>query len=134
MAPNALKEAAMYAIRGLLVLTAVLAVPAAGAEDAKTKKSPKRDPKVLELVKQAADLYKSAKTLHVEVDVETNVQNGEEKQEIRTTCTYDLEKPNRLALRTRPGKGNAADFACICDGKKLLVYAASLKQYTESPA
>src|SRR5207249_1295900 len=128
------KEALMRVNCGFWLLAAFLAVLVARAEDAKVQKSPKRDPKVLELVKQAADLYKNAKSLHVEVDVETNVQNGEEKQEIRTNCTYDLEPPNRFALRARNAKDKGAGMDCISDGKKLLVHSLALKQYTESAA
>jgi hypothetical protein len=128
------KEALMHVNCGLFLLAMFLAVAAAGAEDAKAQKRPKRDPKVLELVKQAADLYKNAKSLHVEVDVETNVQNGAEKQEIRISCSYDLEPPNRFALRARNAKDKATGTDFISDGKQLLVHSLTLKQYTESAA
>jgi hypothetical protein len=124
----------MRAIRGYVMLALLLAFPAAGADDGKAKKSPKRDPKALEIIKQAADLCKNAKTLHVEVDVETNVQNGEEKQDIQNRCTYDLERPARFALRTRHRTDKQSGLDYITDGKALLVHSMRLKQYTESAA
>jgi hypothetical protein len=125
----------MHAIRWFVLLAALTAVCTAGAQESKSKKGPKRDPKVLELVKQTADLCKNAKTLHVEAVVETKVQNGEDKQEILAQCTYDLERPNRFGLHVRLGKDkDAGGVDCISDGKKLLVHALRLKQYTESAA
>jgi hypothetical protein len=116
------------------MLAVLLSVAPAGADDAKVKKSPKRDPQALELVKQAAHLCKNAKTLHVEVEVETNVQNGDEKQDLHYRCVYDLERPSRFALRTRNVKDKDSGLDFVSDGKTLLVHSFRLKQYTESAA
>jgi hypothetical protein len=124
----------MRAIGGFVMLALLLTTAVCGADDAKTKKSPKRDPKALEFIKQAADLCKNAKTLHVEVDVETHVQNGEEKQDIQNRCTYDVERPGRFALRTRHMTDKQSGLDYISDGKTLLVNSMRLKQYTESAA
>jgi hypothetical protein len=124
----------MRAICGLLMPVLLLSVLSAGADDASAKKKPKRDPKALELVKQAADLCQNAKSLHVEVNVETNVQNGDEKQDLHYRCVYDLEKPGRFALRTRAVKDKESGLDCMTDGKTLLVHSLRLKQYTESTA
>src|SRR5215831_13985035 len=124
----------MRAIRGSLMLAIVLTVSSAGADDAKAKKSPKRDPKALEIVKQTVDTCKNAQTLHVAVEVEAHVQNGDEKQDVHNRCVYDLEKPGRFALRTRAVKDKESGIDCVTDGKTLFVHSLRLKQYTESDA
>jgi hypothetical protein len=124
----------MRAFCGFAVLTLLLTLPAIGADDGKVQKGPKRDPKALEFIKQAVVLCTNAKTLHVEVDVETNVQNGEEKQDISNRCTYDLERPDRFALRTRHTKDKESGLDYVSDGKTVLVHSMRLKQYTESQA
>jgi hypothetical protein len=124
----------MRAILGFPLPVFLLMVSIAGADDTKSKKGPKRDPKVLALLKQTADLYKNAKSLHVEVEVDTSTQNGEDKQEFQAKCTYDLERPDRFALRARQVRDKDAGVDCISDGKTLLVHAMRFKQYTESPA
>jgi hypothetical protein len=124
----------MRAMCAFGLVAALLAMGIAGADDAKAKKSPKRDPKALEVIKQVADLCKNAKTLHVEMDVETHVQNGEEKQDIQNRCNYDVERPARFALRTRHLTDKQSGLDYISDGKTLLVHSMRLKQYTESEA
>jgi hypothetical protein len=111
-----------------------MALTAASADDAKPKPSSKRDKRVLEILEQAADLVKNAKSLHVEVALEFNVQNGEDKQAFQTHCTYDWEKPHRFALRNRNLKDKNSGLDYISDGKSLLVHAMRFKQYTQSPA
>jgi hypothetical protein len=124
----------MRVICAPLIIAALFGVSSAGGDDAKVQKKTKRDPKALELVKQAADLCKNAKTLHVEVDVETNVKNGDEKQDMHFRCFYDLERPDHFALRTRPVKDKEGGLDCVSDGKTLIVHSLRLKQFTESPA
>ena len=124
----------MRAIHRSLMLAIVLTVSSAGADDAKAKKSPKRDPKALEIVKQTVDTCKNARTLHVAVEVEAHVQNGDEKQDLHNRCVYDLEKPGRFALRTRAVKDKESGLDCVTDGKTLFVHSLRLKQYTESDA
>ncbi|HMF13371.1 MAG TPA: DUF2092 domain-containing protein [Gemmataceae bacterium] len=119
----------MRAICAILILAAGIA-----ADDGKPKKTSKRDPRVLELIKQAADLYKNAKSVQVELAVAFNLQNGDEKQEIQSQCVYDLEKPDHFSLRARQAKDKDAGIDCTCDGKTLVLYALKLKQYTESAA
>jgi hypothetical protein len=124
----------MRAICGFLLPALLLAVSMAGADDVKSKQGRKRDPKVLAILKQTADFYKNAKSLHVEVEVETITQNGEDKQEFQAKCTYDLGRPDRFALRARHVKDKDAGLDCISDGKTMLIHALRFKQYTESPA
>jgi hypothetical protein len=116
------------------MLAFVLTVSAAGADDAKAKKNPKRDPKALEIVEQAVDLCKNAQALHVAVEVEAHVQNGDEKQDLHNRCVYDLEKPGRFALRMRAVKDKESGLDCVSDGKTLFIHSLRLKQYTESDA
>jgi len=124
----------MRAILGFLIPALLLSLSAAGAQDTKCKKVTKRDPKVLQLVKQAADLCKNAKSLHAEVDVEATIQNGDETQEFQAHCTCDLEQPSRFALRSRQVKNKELGLDYISDGKTLLVHSRRLKQYTQSAA
>jgi hypothetical protein len=112
-----------------LTLALVTLPTAAGADDAKKKAD--LDPKVLELVKQAAALHKSARSVHVEGSVVTDVVDDRGKRQVKTEVVYDLERPNHFALKTRLDGDAAAGVDVVCDGKKLIVQAKRLKQYTE---
>ncbi len=89
------------------------------------------DKKVVEIVKQTGDLYKSAKSFHVEGAFETKFAGPAEKPDMKVKAVYDIERPNRLALKTQidgdPQKGPDV----IADGKKLTIYGKGRKQYTE---
>jgi hypothetical protein len=124
----------MRAIIGFLIPALLLTLSSTGAEESKNKKVTKRDPKVLQLVKQAADLCKNAKSLHAELDVGATIQNGDETQEFQAHCTCDLEQPSRFALRSRQVKNKDLGLDFISDGKTLLVHSLRLKQYTQSAA
>jgi hypothetical protein len=121
-------------MRRILVLSLLaLACPAVSvrADDAKPKEP---DKKVADLVKQATDLYKNAKTLHVEAAVETHVEAADQKRDITSAAVYDLEKPNLFALVTKLNGDDNAGPNVVCDGKSLFVHAKRLKQYIETEA
>jgi hypothetical protein len=114
----------------LLALT--LVVLRAGADDAKQANN--LDKKVLDLVKQAADVYRNAKSLHVEAEVNTQIEDGEQKRQIKSDAVYDMEKPNLFSLKTRLNGDVNAGPDITSDGKKLFIHAKRLKQYTEDDA
>jgi hypothetical protein len=93
------------------------------------------DKKVVEIVKQTGDLYKNAKSFHVEGTFVSKVESGDEKRDINIKAVYDIERPNRLSLKTE-FNGNAAKGPdIIADGKTFTVHGKERKQYTqeESP-
>jgi hypothetical protein len=117
-----------YLIGPALILA--LLTPAALADDAKKSEM---EPKALDVLKQAAGLYKDAKSLHVEVSIVSDREDGDGKRQAKAEAVYDMEKPNRFALRTKiDGKEAGPDL--VCDGKKLYTQAKSVKQYTEDDA
>jgi hypothetical protein len=94
---------------------------------------PKLDKKVVDIVMKAGDVIKKAKTLHAEGTIEANGQ-GEDKQKINVALSYDIEKPNRLALHSQRGDDKNAGVDVVSDGKMLITHARRLKQYTEKEA
>jgi hypothetical protein len=113
----------------LPVLTlAFLTLLARGDE---SKKKTEMDPKVLGFVKQVAELHKNAKSMHAEVSIASDIVGGEGNRQVKSEATYDMEKPNHFALKTRVDGSAAAGPDIVCDGKKLFVHAKKLKQYTE---
>jgi len=123
----------MRACLGFVFVTLV-AVSAGVVDEPKSKKTLKRDPKALEVLKQMATLYQSAKTLHVEATIETTIQNGEDRQEMRAQCVYDLERPDHVALHARHVNDKDAGVDFISDGKTQFLHSLRFKQYTEAPA
>jgi hypothetical protein len=117
---------ALAGLTGLLLVAGVLAGEHRGADDSKL------DKKVLDIVKQVSDLHKNAKSLHVEASLSGTAQQGK----FNTEVTFDLEQPNRLAVRSRHKDDKSAGLTLVCDGKVLLAYAAKPKHYieTEAPA
>jgi hypothetical protein len=109
---------------------ALLALPAR-SDDAKKDAL---DPKVLDIVKQVGALHKNAKSMHVEGSVVTDVEGDGGKRQIKADVVYDLERPNRFALRTKLDGSSEAGPDIVCDGKKLIVHAKRMKQYTEGDA
>ena len=113
-------------MRSTLVLLA-LALPAA-ADDKKTDDLEK---KALDIVKQVGDLHKNAKTMHTEVQVVSEIDDGSGKKQVKSTATHDLQRPKHFAMRTRVDGDAQAGPDLISDGKKVFVHAKKQKQYTE---
>src|SRR6516225_1994000 len=105
------------------VFVTLVAVSAGVADEPKSKKAVKRDPKALEVLKQMATLYQIAKTLHVEATIETTFQNGEDKQEMRAQCVYDLERPDHVALHARHINDKDAGVDFVSDGKTQFLHS-----------
>jgi hypothetical protein len=95
----------------------------------------KIDKKVVEIVKQTAELYKNAKSFHVEGTFDSKLGNAGEKREINVNAVYDIERPNHLSLKTKLGGDSTKAPDIIADGTKLTVHAKGRNQYTqeESP-
>jgi hypothetical protein len=89
------------------------------------------DKKVVEIVKQTGALYKDAKSFQAEADIVTNVDRGGEKRDIKVKAVYNIERPNRLSLKTELDGDSAKGPDVIADGSKLTIYAKGRKQYTQ---
>jgi hypothetical protein len=118
--------------RYLLPVTALaLLALAVRADDAKKSEL---EPKALDILKQAAAIFKDAKSLHCEALIVADLQSDEGKRNIKTEAVYDIQRPKLFALKTKmDGKANLGPDL-ICDGKKMFVFAKGLKQYTEDDA
>jgi hypothetical protein len=133
--PFPLEVIAMTHRVGLLLLALGVAVHAAQGRDDK-KEQNALDPKVVDIVKQVGAIYKDAKSIHVDIGL-TVIQDGENKKtEIKTTGSYHIERPNRLALRTKGGDNGKAGFEYVTDGKQVYIFQRPLNQYMtdEAPA
>jgi hypothetical protein len=94
------------------------------------------DKKVVELVKQTGVLYKNAKTFHVEGTFVSKIESGSDKRDMTVKAVYDIERPNRLALRTEVNGDSKKGPDIIADGKTLTVHRKSRNEYKQedSPA
>ncbi len=116
----------LTAVVSLTLLCAAIAAPLQ-AED-------KLDKKAVELCKKVGDFYKNAKTLHAEGTFVTKSDNNGEKREVNVAAVYEIERPNRLSLRTQVDGDAKKGLDLISDGKKLTVCRKALKQYVEEDA
>lgn len=96
------------------------------------KKKSDIDPKVADILKQVGDLYKNAKSMHVDATITTESAGGEGKRSVKCEATYDAERPNHFALRTKLNGSADAGPDLVCDGKKSFTHDKRMKQYTES--
>jgi hypothetical protein len=110
------------------ILTLALATLLARADD--DKKKSEFDPKVTGILKQVGDLYKNAKSMHVDATIATEGVEG--KRSVKCEATYDIERPNHFALRTKLNGSADAGPDLVCDGKKCYAQDKRIKQYTES--
>ena len=94
----------------------------------------KLDKKTVEIVKRAGELYKNAKTLHAEGKLVSTFDNNGEKRQMNVAVVYDVERPNRLSLRTTVDGDSTKGPDVIVDGKELTVHRKARKQYLEEDA
>jgi hypothetical protein len=94
----------------------------------------KLDKKALEVVKQVGELYKNAKSMHVEYGITFSGDQGGEKRDTKLSATCDLEQPNHFAMHTRHADDKDAGLDVVCDGKNMSVCPLKRKQYTETAA
>jgi hypothetical protein len=122
-----------------------LAASAAEAADGKRPATTPRLPAVeskpadlevkgVKLILQAAALYKNARSMHADFELETTVKEGKEERKIAIMATVEFKRPNYFALRSRHSKDADAGLELVCDGQTLYAHARRLKQYTESKA
>jgi hypothetical protein len=132
--PFPLEVIAMTHRVGLLLLALGVAVHSAQGRDDK-KEQNALDPKVVDIVKQVGALYKDAKSIHVHIGLTVTNDGDNKKTEIKSTGSYDIEKPNRLALRTKGDNGKAG-IEYVTDGKQVNILRRRPNQYTtdEAPA
>src|SRR5436853_7709212 len=114
---------------GLLAFSVLMSSSAAWAG-----KKDDLDKKAVEIVKKAGELYKDAKALHADVTIVSTMGEGKDKKEVKVNGTYDLAKPNLVAVRTKlegekPAGAPVTALEMVCDGKKLFTSAKALKQY-----
>jgi hypothetical protein len=120
-------------MRRYLFLPAVALTLVALAARADEKKS-ELEPKALDILKKAAAVFKDSKSLHVEGVFVSDVENDNGKRHAKTEAIYDIQRPNRIALRTKIDGKASQGPDLICDGKNIFAVAKALKQYTEDDA
>jgi hypothetical protein len=94
----------------------------------------KLDKKVVEICNKVGDFYKNAKSLHTEATFVAKIDNNGQKREINATVVYDLERPNRLFLKSQTDGDAPKGLDVISDGKQLTVYRKATKQYLQEDA
>ena len=89
------------------------------------------DKKVVEIVKQTGELYKNAKSFHVEGTFVSKIESGDQKREVNVKAVYDIVRPMYLCLKTEFEGDSKKGPDIIADGKKLFIYAKGRKEYVE---
>lgn len=112
-----------------LAVAVLLPLCLLGSEKAKPRRADDLDKKVIEIVKKTGDLYKEAKTLHVDGTFVSKADGAD--KETKVTAVYDVAKPNHLALTTKVDGNAMMGPNVVADGKNMYVYAKGAKQYVE---
>ena len=89
------------------------------------------DPQVGKALMALASHLQGANHFRCNVSFLINSEMEGMKQEISATYALAVERPNKLLLRYLKGM---AGNSVVCDGKKLVTYAAALNRYEEKPA
>jgi len=118
---------------GTLALAFLLSVGFLSQQHQLRAADDKLDKKVIEIVKQAGELYKNAKTMHAEGTVVTKAEGGDAR-EAKVTAVYDVEKPMHFSLRTKINGDATKGPDMVTDGKKMFIYRKAQKQYVEFDA
>jgi hypothetical protein len=115
-----------------LAFQTVAADPAAPA-DPKAEKTvvAKIDPTAEKVLKALADHIHGQKSFRCEVVLLMISEMEGMKQEITTTYSFAMERPNKLALRHVRG---LAGNTVVCDGKQLVTFASALNRYEQQDA
>jgi peroxiredoxin len=120
------------AVAMLMLCSAALAQPKAGAE----KPAPKLDPKATEVIRQMCDYFKAAKGLSVEISYTLTETAGTKKSERTSTVHMTVRRPNLVSVAWELGGAQTVPITgtLTCDGKNLYVSIPLLKQYTAGKA
>jgi hypothetical protein len=118
----------------LKLLTFALLASALQTVDSKAYGKDDLDKKAVEIVKQAGDLIKNAKSFHADATVQTDREEDGKKQRLSVSGTYDIVRPKQFSFRIRQIDSKGAGVDIVSDGKKLFANAQRLKQYTEEEA
>jgi hypothetical protein len=95
----------------------------------------KLDNKATEILKQAGDLFKNARSFHVNSKLTYTLTTGQgQKRVIHSEGTCALEHPNHFAYRVRRTNDGGGGVSVVCDGKRVFTSGMQMKQFTESPA
>ena len=89
------------------------------------------EPKAAEALQRMADFYRGMKSLRLELEVQLHMQSEGLKQELTSSWTIALARPNRLAITHKAGQGG---FHFICDGSNTFVFIPQAKRYLQQPA
>jgi hypothetical protein len=89
------------------------------------------DKKVVEIVKQTGELYKNAKTFHVEGTFVSKMEGGNDKKDMTVKAVYDIQRPNLLSLKTEIDGNSEKGPDVIADGKTLTIHGKERKQYRQ---
>jgi thiol-disulfide isomerase/thioredoxin len=112
----------------LVVATALVLGSLAGCE--KTASST-ADPPGNDLLRKAAAIIEDQKTLKLAVDADLKIEAQGQKQEIKSTYSLAIARPDRLALLMKSGEYG---ITLVTDGKQFLRGVAALKQYVVGDA
>lgn len=89
------------------------------------------DAKADEVLKQMDTFYRELKSLKLDIDVQLHMQSEGMKQEIASSWTAALQRPNKLAINFKSGQNQ---FTFVSDGRTLNVFIPMIKRYLEKPA
>lgn len=96
-----------------------------------TANAPEVEAKADAVLNQLDAFYRGLKGLKLELDVQLHMQSEGMKQEIASSWSVAVQRPNKLAILHKSGQNQ---FTFVCDGDKIYVFIPAIKQYLEKPA
>lgn len=75
--------------------------------------------------------YRGLKSFQLDLDVQLHMEAEGMKQEIASTWSVAMQRPNKLAILHKAGQNQ---FTFVCDGGNTFVYIPAIKRYLEKPA
>src|SRR5581483_1936214 len=111
------------------LLATPAAVRTAPVQDGADKGKQADAPRPEDVLRRAADFFKKAKSVAVDLEREQKVG----AMSIKGTVSIAFERPNRIAIRPKEDP-EALGVSAVCDGKKLSIAVPMMKKYTEENA
>jgi thiol-disulfide isomerase/thioredoxin len=105
------------------------AAPSAAGKPPTT--TPSEQPSPEDLLRQVADVYRKADSFQVDYSQTTNVEVLGQKQQMVSEMQIVARRPNRLAMRTKPG---SQGVDVVSDGEDLYLSLGQFGQYSKSAA